>query len=325
MKVAINVGGEFGLTWQRWQQLTTGIEQLGFDGIFCSDHFVMPFPPTLHALEALVSLTYLATHSQRVHFGTLVAPLSFRDPVMLARQAMALDDLSGGRMILGVGAGWMAREHTMFGYELETLSTRLDRFAEGLEVITQLVRSDEPVNFAGHHYQLHEAQLLPRPQRATPIMVGGNGPKRTLPLVARYADIWNCSLPTLDVFKQRSALLDELLAAQGRQPSDVKRTVMLSVLCWRNPDDLEQRVKLMRDTIPQLAALSTEAILELMRSTFRTILGSPEHVIEQIHSYATAGAEEVMLQWTSLDDIEGLEILAEHVVPYVRVPPLARA
>ena len=178
MELAITIEGLLGLTWPRWQRLITVIEQLGFDGIFCSDHFTPPDPPVLDSLEVMVALTYLATHSRRMHFGTLVAPLSFRDPVMLARQAMALDALSGGRMILGVGAGWMEREHTMFGYELGSVSTRLNRLAEGLEVVTQLIRREEPVTFGGHFYQLREAQLLPRPPRATTIMIGGNGPKR---------------------------------------------------------------------------------------------------------------------------------------------------
>src|SRR5262245_51030842 len=191
MKLSISIEGIFGLTWPRWRRLVAEIEQLGFAGLFCSDHFTLIDPPDSDALEAIVSLTYLAMQSQRVHFGTLVAPVSFRDPIMLARQAMALDDLSNGRMILGVGAGWLVREHTMFGYNLSAIAARMDRLEEALNIITRLIRSDEPVTFTGQYYQLREARLLPRPKRRTPVMVGGNGPKRTLPLVARYADIWN--------------------------------------------------------------------------------------------------------------------------------------
>ena len=99
-------------------------EARGFSGLYRSDHFTMPDPPDEDSLECVVSLAYLADHSSRVRFGPLVAPLSFRDPVMLARQAAALDDLSGGRMVLGVGTGWLEREHSLFGYELEDLQTR---------------------------------------------------------------------------------------------------------------------------------------------------------------------------------------------------------
>ena len=145
MKISVTIEGMTGLTWPRWKRLTNAIEQLGFAAPVRSDHYTLTAPPDLDSLEMVVSLTYLATHSQRVHFGSLVAPLSFRDPIMLARQAMAIDDLSGGRMILGVGAGWLEREHTMFGYNLGDVSTRLTRCEEGLEVITRLIRSGDPV------------------------------------------------------------------------------------------------------------------------------------------------------------------------------------
>ena len=171
MQLSVTLEGHFGLTWAKWQRLTTAIMQLGFAGIYRSDHFAQPAPPDADALEAMVSLAYLATHSQSIHFGTLVAPLSFRDPVFLARQAMAIDDLSGGRMILGAGAGWMEREHTMFGYPLGDTKARLARLEEGVALIAALIRSPDPVTFSGKFYQLHEAQLLPRPQRATPILL----------------------------------------------------------------------------------------------------------------------------------------------------------
>src|SRR5438045_3913259 len=140
----------------------------------------------------ITSLTYLADHTQRIHFGPLVAPLSMRNPSLLARQAAALDDLSNGRMILGLGAGWQEREHHLFGFDLGDVPTRFSRFEEGLEVVTRLLKSDEPVTFEGHFFQLRGATLLPRPQRpgGPSILLGGNGVKRTLPLVARYADIW---------------------------------------------------------------------------------------------------------------------------------------
>jgi F420-dependent oxidoreductase-like protein len=316
MKLAVSIGGMFGLTWPRWKRLVSEIEQMGFAGLFRSDHFTLPGPPDLDSLELMVSLTYLASQSQRLHFGSLVAPLSFRDPIFLARQAMAVDDLSGGRMILGVGAGWIEREHMMYGYKLGDVSTRLDRLEEGLEVITRLIRSDEPVTFDGRFYQLREAHLLPRPQRATPILVGGNGPKRTLPLVARYADIWNCQVASPEEFKERSALLDDLLYAEGRQPNDVKRTMFLSLICWRDQNDLERRMNLLRVNVPQFANMSTQELLEFMRTSMAGILGTPENVNQQLSKYASAGVEEMIVSWLGLDDIEGLEIIAEHVLPH---------
>ena len=123
--LSISLEGWFGLTWSHWKRLVTEVEPLGFTGLFLSDHFLLQEPPAQPSLELVVALSYLADHTQRIQFGSMVAPLSVRDPVMLARQAAALDDLSGGRMILGVGAGWNEAEHAMFGYELGDMTTRM--------------------------------------------------------------------------------------------------------------------------------------------------------------------------------------------------------
>src|SRR6266516_3474893 len=224
------IEGQNGLTWPYWKRLVSEVEELGFAGLFRSDHFTNARPPDKDSLEMIVSLTYLADHTQRIHFGPLVAPLSVRNPMLLARQAAALDDLSNGRMFLGLGAGWQQREHHLFGFNLGDVPTRISRFEEGLEVVTRLLKSDEPVTYEGRFYQLRGAMLLPRPQRSggPRILIGGNGPKRTLPLVVRYADMWNANFLSPGAFRERSATLDQLLRASGRNPSDVKRTVMLS-------------------------------------------------------------------------------------------------
>src|SRR5215467_2214630 len=139
--LSIMIEGQNGLTWPHWKRIVSEVGAWGFPGLFRSDHFPNARPPGKDSWETIVSLTYLADHTQRIHFGPLVAPISFRDPAMLARQAAALDDLSGGRMILGVGAGWQDREHRLFGYNLGDVPRRLARLEEGLEVITRLLRS----------------------------------------------------------------------------------------------------------------------------------------------------------------------------------------
>ena len=163
--ISIQIEGQNGLNWPYWKRFVKEIEDLGFAGLFRSDHFTNARPPDKDSLEMIVSLTYLADHTQRIHFGPLVAPVSFRHPTLLARQAAALDDLSGGRMILGVGAGWQDREHHLFGHNLGDVPTRMARMEEGLEVITRLLKSDEPVTYEGKFFQLRGALLLPRPQR----------------------------------------------------------------------------------------------------------------------------------------------------------------
>ncbi len=190
MDIAIMIEGQNGLNWPRWQRIARAVEDLGFAGLYRSDHFTNSSPPDLDALELWTSLTWLASHTSRIAFGPLVSPVSFRDPRMTARIARDVDDLSGGRLTLGLGAGWQEREHTNFGYDLLEMRGRFARFEEGLQVVTRLLRSDEPVTFDGTYYHLHEAVLLPRPARpgGPPILIGGTGAQRTLPLVARYGE-----------------------------------------------------------------------------------------------------------------------------------------
>jgi len=313
--LSIMIEGQNGLTWPRWKRIVREVEDLGFAGLFRSDHFKHAQPPDDDSLELIVSLTYLADHTQRIHFGPLVAPVSFRDPVLLARQAAALDDLSGGRLILGVGAGWQEREHHLFGYTLGDVPTRMARFEEGLEVITRLLRSEEPVTYEGKFFRLRGAALLPRPQRpgGPHILIGGNSSQYTLPLVARYADIWNANFITPGAFQERSVTLDQLLHAAGHNPGDVRRTVMLGLLFGRDTNELERRL---RET-PGFAGQSLESVLEALKASRLAIAGTPDMIIEQIHAYENAGADEVMLQWLDLDDIDGLRAFAASVLPHL--------
>ncbi|HMD80569.1 MAG TPA: LLM class flavin-dependent oxidoreductase, partial [Anaerolineales bacterium] len=193
LEIAIMIEGQNGLTWPRWQKIARLVEDAGFIGLFRSDHFTNANPPDLDSLELWTSLTWLADNTQRIEFGPLVTPFSFRHPAFTARMAAAVDDLSGGRLTLGLGAGWQNREHHLFGFDLLEPKSRFDRFEEGMEVVTRLLQSDEPVTFEGRYFQIRGATLLPRPQtKGGPrILVGGEG-KRTLTNVAHYAVEWNC-------------------------------------------------------------------------------------------------------------------------------------
>jgi len=320
--ISISLSGVTGLDWPRWQRLAVEVEALGFAGLYRYDHFAAPYPmevPENDNLDLTASLTWLASHTQRIRFGPLVAPFSIREPHLLVRQATAIDDLSGGRFVLGVGAGWMEREHTMFGYELGDIRTRMDRFAEGLAVVTGLLRSPEPFSFEGRFFQMREAVVMPRPQRpqGPPILVGGKGPQRALPLVARYADIWNVDFLPADLFRERSVLLDQLLVKEGRQPTDVKRTAAVRVFCGRDLAELERRLSGLRPVFPAWADLPPEELLQNVRQTFGgSIIGTPEEAVAQLRAYTEVGLDELMLHWTVSGDIEGLRLLAEYVLPH---------
>lgn len=315
--LSIDINGSTGLTWPLWKQLVNEIEPLGFHGLYVMDGLPHVLGEYADSLEPMVALTYLAEHTERVQSGPVVALIAARDPVLLARQIMAVDELSGGRMLLGLGAGGQSR---MFGYALGDGPDRFARLEEGLEVITRLLRSTEPVSFAGNVYQLEEAQLLPRPQRphGIPILVGGSGPKRTLPLVARYADIWNPQMLTPDTFRERAGQLDELLRAEGRPPSAVKRTVDVRVVCGRSSEELEQRVTPLRRRIPALASMPLDGVLEMMRTHLGVLVGPPDVLIAHMQALSAAGAEEIIIEWGTPDDLAGIRVIAEEVLPHVQ-------
>jgi F420-dependent oxidoreductase-like protein len=316
LKCSLMIEGQNGLTWSHWKRLVAEAEDLGFAGLFRSDHFTNAQPPDKDSLEMIVSLTYLADHTQRLHFGPLVAPVSFRHPTLLTRQAAALDDLSGGRMILGVGAGWQEREHRLFGHDLGDIPTRMQRLEEALEVITRLLNSDQPVSYSGRFFQLDGATLLPRPQRpgGPSILIGGNGARRTLPLVARYAHIWNGIAMSPEEFREHSQKLDALLNAAGRQPSEVQRTLMLTLFFGRDQAELQKRLAWrLRD--PHLAGLALdEVVRQLVYGPHASLAGNAEQILARLQEYAAAGVEEVMLQWFDFDDLEGLRAFGKSVV-----------
>lgn len=306
IEVALMVEGQNGLTWPRWQRIARAAEELGFAGLYRSDHYTNAGPPDKESLELWVSLTWLASHTARIEFGPIVSPVSFREPTMTARIAAAVDDLSGGRLQLGLGAGWQEREHANFGFDLLATGPRMDRFEEGLEVITRLLRSDEPVSFQGSYYRLSDAILLPRPARpgGPPIVIGGNGPRRTLPLVARFADEWNAVFVPPARFAELSAQLDGLLAAAGREPGAVRRTLMTGSYYGRDAAEAEGLAAAAGTTREKLAERGVLA-------------GTAEQVAAQIRAFGAAGVQRIMVQWLDLDGIDRLEHFAANVLPAV--------
>ncbi len=228
LDIAIMLEGQNGLNWPRWQKIAAAVEGLGFAGLYRSDHFTNASGPDMDSLECWTSLTWLASHTHRIEFGPLVSPFSFRHPAMTARMAIAVDDLSGGRLTLGLGGGWQEREHEMFGLPLLDKKSRFARFQEGMEVVTCLLQSDTPLDFAGKYFPMQQASILPRPLRkgGPKILVGGNGEKKTMALAARYADEWNAVFLPPEELKRKNALLDDLLKAEGRLPASVRRSMM---------------------------------------------------------------------------------------------------
>lgn len=306
MQIGIMLEGQNGVNWDNWKQILALAEDMGFQSVFRSDHYTNAGGPHKDSLELWVSLTYAASHTQRIEFGPLVSPVTFRNPTMTARMAAQVDDLSGGRLVLGLGAGWQEREHTSFSIPFYDFPTRYAMLREALDITRLLFDSAEPFAYAGQHYTLSDALLLPRPQRAggPPILIGGNGPKKTIPLAAEYATEWNAIMLTPQVYKERCDLLDGLMQQQGREPGDIKRSMMMPNIFARDDAELQTKIA------------NTGKSLDELREQGR-VVGTPAMWVDQLGALAEAGCERVMVQWLALDDLDGLEILARDVMPQV--------
>ncbi|HLY27844.1 MAG TPA: TIGR03560 family F420-dependent LLM class oxidoreductase [Aggregatilineales bacterium] len=298
-QIGLMFEGQAGLTWPRWQRLLKAAEDFGYQCVFRSDHFTIG-QPYQESLEAWVSLTYAASHTRRIEFGPLVSPVTFRHPSLLVRMAAAVDDLSSGRLVLGLGAGWNVAEHRQFGIPFYDVPARREMLTDELEIMTRLLRQDKPVTYQGKHFSVEDAVLLPRPQRAggPPILIGGNGFKKTLPLAARYADEWNAVFATPTDYRAGNVRLSELLEQAGRQPSAVKRSIMTEVIFGADEAALRKKLQQRPEPGPEL------------------IVGTPSQVIDKIGEFVEAGAERLMLQWLDLDDLNGIEKLAQTVLPH---------
>jgi alkanesulfonate monooxygenase SsuD/methylene tetrahydromethanopterin reductase-like flavin-dependent oxidoreductase (luciferase family) len=217
--------------------------------------------------------------------------------------AAAVDDLSGGRLTLGLGAGWQEREHKLWGFDLLDLKSRFDRFEEGLEVISRLLNSDKPVAFEGQYYRLRGALLLPRPARpgGPRLLVGGNGEKRTLPLVVKYASEWNAVFLRTAEWSRLNAHLDEVLRYHGREPGSVKRSMMTGLRFGRTGKELEAKLSARHQTG---SGLRKRGIL----------VGVGQEIREQLAELENAGLQRIMLQWLDLDDLKSLSALAKAIL-----------
>lgn len=307
-QIGLMLEGQMGLNWDRWKRILQTAEDSGYQCVFRSDHYTNPTPPHQDSLELWTALTYAASHTQRIEFGPMVAPVTFRHPSMTARIAAAVDDLSNGRLVLGLGAGWQTEEHQRFGVPFYDFKTRFEMLEDALQMTRLLFDSDTPVEFQGKHFSLTDAVLLPRPQRkgGPPILIGGRGPKRTLPLVAKYASEWNSPVFPIQEFRERNALLNELLEANGRKSSDVKRSIMVRVLYCQDEAALQE--------LKTRLASQNNSVEELVSRGL--IVGTASMIIDQIGAWVEAGMERFMLQWLELDDIDRIEAMARDILPH---------
>jgi F420-dependent oxidoreductase-like protein len=239
---------------ERWQLF----EALGFDSAWDCDHFIQPSRPSGDYFEAWTLLAGLAAVTTRIRVGVLVSSNTFRHPSLLAKQAVTLDHISNGRLELGLGAGWYAPEHPMFGLEFWSPKERVERFEEAVELIHTWLTS-ETTSYSGRYYQLEDAPTRPRPvqQPRPPLVLAAHRP-RMLRIIARYADTWN-SFGTVEEMRERNAQLDEACASIDRDPTSIVR----SLYGWAAmmPNDPWDSVEAFRDMVGRYAEAGVNEFL----------------------------------------------------------------
>jgi F420-dependent oxidoreductase-like protein len=218
-------------TWPEMLALWQEVDTLGYDTAWVFDHFLPIFSdPTGPCLEGWSALSALAMASRKVRIGVMVTGNTYRSPAVLAKMATTVDIVSGGRLILGIGAGWFELEHQQFGMTFPSMGGRLQRLDESLEMI-KLLWTQERANFTGRHYHLQNASFNPKPLQKPhpPILVGAAGENIALGIVARHAQMWNC-IGTPEVFRHKIGRLTDHCERIGRDPATIEKTVLLTGL-----------------------------------------------------------------------------------------------
>jgi F420-dependent oxidoreductase-like protein len=313
LEVAIMIEAQEGLTWDRWDRLAQSVEGGGFDGLFRSDHLTGLFgDATRPSLDCWASLTWLATATRRIRFGPLVSPLTFYHPALLAKRAAAVDVLSGGRLDLGIGAGWHEGEHRMFGIPFPPLKERVDRLECGARAIRALWEG-RPVTLAQPYYPLEAAQSFPRPTNGhVPLIIGGKGERRVLKIVAEHADEWNVTRVTREEFRAKGDVLAQHCRTVSRDPGAIRRSLMVPVIIGRSADEIARRLAQAREIFPRVP----EDAAAWRAAGF--LYGSPAEVAAELRAWEAAGMHRVMLQMLDLQDLDAIDLIGREVLPALR-------
>lgn len=288
-----------GHPWPEIMRSARRAEDTGWDGVWFADHF-MPFMGDVGGPihEVWSVLAALGTVTEKVRLGPLVCGNTYRNPAVLAKQAVTADHISGGRIVLGMGSGWQENEHEAYGLEFGTFTDRFQKLEEALQVIRGL-RADDRTSFDGAHYRMVDAPLEPKPLGDLPIMIGGGGERKTLRMVAQYADEWNVWADP-EIMANKSKILDEHCERQGRDPQSIQRSaVALLFLCDTEEKAAELRAK------------------DLGRPC---LIGTPPQLVEQMQAFAEIGVDEVIVPDFNLGGGPGQDEIADRFQAEVAAP-----
>ena len=303
-----------GGSYAQFRAVAHAAEQAGYDAVFRSDHLLTIGGAPQPALEAWTMLAGLARDTTRIRLGTLVTPTTFRHPAVLAREVVTVDEMSGGRIELGVGTGWFEPEHRSLGIPFPSMRERTDRQEECVEVITRLW-TGQPVSYQGRYYRLDDAVGLPRPvQDPLPLLVGGHGGPRSTSLGARFAAEYNTTSIDPDGAAQTYAKARAACEAIGRDPASLRLSWMGTVLVGRDDATVCRRVQRMAASNGMPDA-DPGAVLE--RIAAHSAAGTYDQAAEKLRAYVDAGAERIYARVLDLNDLDQISEIATEVMPRV--------
>lgn len=312
MRIGLMVEGQAGLTWERWSHILKTAEALGIPTVFRSDHYHTG--RQMDSLDAYLSFVIAAKETRSIRFGSLVTPMTFRSPVDVGRMAAQISQLSRGRFLLGLGAGWFQPEHITYGINFPAMKERMDRFEEGIDVIKTLWGRG-PASYEGKYYQLSEVDCLPKPTDGadTPILIGGTGEKRTLPLAVKHAVEWNSTPMPIGAYAKKAEVVNQLCEEAGRDPKSLQRSMMSFGLIGRDQKMLDRITTFHMGR----ATGSPAAYREKVASSGAFICGLTNEVVDILGAYSEAGLDEIEFEQFNFDSDEVPTYLAEELAPLV--------
>jgi len=301
------VEGQEDVTWEQWVALARACEEHGLEGLFRSDHYLSVFTdPARGSLDAWATLAGLAAITDRIRLGTLVSPVTFRHPSVLAKQVTTVDHISGGRVELGLGAGWHVPEHRAYGFDYPEDRVRMEMLAEQLEIVHRSW-SEAPLTFEGRHYRVEGLHALPRPVQDPhpPLIVGGHGGRRSAALAARWSDEYNTiSADPAECARLRAAV-EDAWEAEGRDPATVRFSLMTGSVVGEDRAEVLDRARAVMATIRETG--DPEAFLRGRADTW--VVGTVDQARDRLDELEGAGVDRVMLQHLAPDDLGMVALL----------------
>ena len=308
MELRIFTEPQQGATYATLLRIARASEDLGYDAFFRSDHYLamnaegLPGPT-----DAWLTLAALGRETSTIKLGTLVTSVTFRHPGQLAIQVAQADEMSGGRIEFGLGAGWFAEEHEAYAIPFPALGERFERLTENLEIITGLWSTPvgDLFDYSGKHFEVKNSPALPKPVQSPrpPIIISGMGKKRTPALAARFADEFNVPFAPVDTVSAQFDVVREACRAAGRGPDELTYSAALTVCVGRNDTEVARRADAIGREVGELRE--------------NGLTGTPSEVVEKIETYRAIGVSRLYLQVLDLDDLEHIELIANEVAPHL--------